>query len=179
MNGAPSKSRGVRNSLRRAGNSLLTLVETRLELFTIELKEEKLSAVGVLVRVELVLVLGAVGVLVATGALSICLWEIARYLGLIGLALAALIAAAAGLLWSIRHRIRNGPTAFKETIAEFRKDGECLRRDHQCPLRNIRGFSWQRLNFTESCCGQNTPIFGRDLASTGEHAEQNSGVRSF
>ena len=108
-------------------DSLLVLAQSRLELFAVEVHEEKLRALRLLVWLGLALTLGAAGLLVGIGALALCLWDLAGYAGLVGLALAAL-AGAAGVWWSIRRQIRAGPLPFPETIAEFKKDRECLRR---------------------------------------------------
>jgi len=72
--------------------------------------------------------LGAVGLLVGIGALAVWVWTAAGYAGLIVLAVAAL-AGAAGIFMRLRRQIKSGPPPFAETIAEFRKDSECLRKD--------------------------------------------------
>jgi uncharacterized membrane protein YqjE len=126
MDESAHKAGGWLNSLRHTGDSLLRLAQSRFELFAVELQEEKLRALNVVVWLVVALVLGAIGLLVGLGALALYLWDIASYLGQIGLALAAL-AAAVGILWGIRRRIRSGPIPFAETIGEFRKDRECLR----------------------------------------------------
>lgn len=113
--------------LRRAVDSLLGLIQTRFELFTVELQEEKLRAVKLLIWVVAALALGVAGLLIGLGALALFLWQIAGYAGVVGLALAAL-AAAAGMLWVIRRQLRSGPLPFNQTIAEFKKDRECLRK---------------------------------------------------
>ena len=116
---------GWRNSLRRACDSLLGLAQGRLELFAVELQEEKLRALNVIVWLVVALTLGVAGLLLGLGALAFYLWAVAGYYGLGGLAL-ALLAASAGVLWAIHRRIRTGPTPFVETLGEFRKDRECL-----------------------------------------------------
>ncbi len=114
------------DSLRRMGNSLLGLAQTRLELFALEFQEEKLRAVTLMAWFAVAIAFGAAGVLVAIGAVALFLWKTAGYLGLAGLALGSL-GVAAGLLWSLHRRILHGPTPFAATIAEFRKDEACLR----------------------------------------------------
>lgn len=105
---------------------MLGLAQSRFELFAIELQEEKLRALSLIVWLVAALMLGAAGLLVGLGALAFWLWHVAGYPGLIGLMLAAL-AAGAGLLWRLYRRIQAGPAPFAETLAEFRKDRECLR----------------------------------------------------
>ena len=118
---------GWLNSLRRTCDSLVGLAQSRFELFTVELQEEKLRTLNLIFWLFVALTLGVAGLLVGLGALAIYLWDVAGYFGLVGLALMAL-AAAAGVWGNIRRRIRNGPAPFAETIAEFRKDRECLHR---------------------------------------------------
>jgi uncharacterized membrane protein YqjE len=128
MDEGDSNNGGWMDSLRRSGHSLLGLTQSRLELFAVELQEEKLRALNLLVVLAIALALGVVGMLVLVGILGIYLWSVAGYFGLAGLAV-VFLAASAGLLWSIRRGIRVGPTPFAETISEFRKDRECFRRD--------------------------------------------------
>lgn len=128
MDDNPGKTGGWLHSLRRTGDSLLGLAQSRFELFAVELQEEKLRALDIIVWLVVALALGVAGLLVGLCALAIYLWDIAGYFGLGGLALVSL-AAGAGVLWSIRRRIRNGAVPFAETIGEFRKDSECLRND--------------------------------------------------
>ncbi len=128
MNETATHTDGWFDSLRRIGESLLALICSRFELFAVELQEEKLRLINLLLWLGIAMTLGAAGLLVGTGALAVWLWYSAGYAGLIGLALAAL-AAAAGILLGIRRRIKSGPPPFAGTVAEFRKDSECLRKD--------------------------------------------------
>ncbi len=124
---APPSSGGWFESLRRLGESFLALLRSRFELFTVEWQEEKLRLLNLLVWLGLALALGTAGVLVAIIALALWLWAVAGYAGLIALAVVAL-AIAFGILWAIRRKIKTGPVPFAQTVAEFRKDGECLRK---------------------------------------------------
>ena len=126
MDASPSNPGGWLESLRRIGESFLTLARARFELFTVEWQEEKLRLLNLLVWFGLALALGVAGVLVTITALAFWLWQAAGFAGLIALALAAL-AAAFSILWIIRRKIETGPAPFAQTVAEFKKDGECLR----------------------------------------------------
>jgi len=127
MSDGDPKPDGWTEPLRRSGDSLLGLVQSRLELFTVELQEEKLRAINLLVWLTIALALAVAGLLVAVGALALFLWNAAGYLGLIGLAVLTL-ASAAGLLWWLRQKLETGPTPFDTTVAEFKKDREWLRK---------------------------------------------------
>lgn len=113
------------SSVRRLASSALGLARTRVELFAVELQEEKLRAINLTVWLGIALALGATGVLVAVGTLAWFLWQVAGYAGLIGLALVLLIAAG-GILWRLRREITRGPAPFAATVAEFQKDLECM-----------------------------------------------------
>jgi uncharacterized membrane protein YqjE len=120
-------SGGIVESIRRLGNSLTGLLHTRTELFAVELQEEKLRAIRLMVWVAVAIALGVAGLLVAIGGLAILFWEMAGYWGLASLAAGA-IGTAAIILWNIHRRITHGPVPFAGTVAEFRKDAECLRK---------------------------------------------------
>jgi uncharacterized membrane protein YqjE len=122
----PPNSGGWLESLRRVGESLLGLARSRFELFTVEWQEEKLRLLSLLVWLGIAFVLGAAGLLIGVATLALWLWERAGYAGLIGLSVVTLGAAAA-LVWTARRRIQTGPAPFAHTVAEFRKDGACLR----------------------------------------------------
>jgi uncharacterized membrane protein YqjE len=127
MSDGDPKPDGWTETLRRSGDSLVGLVQSRLELFTVELQEEKLRAINLLIWLTIALALGVAGLLVAVGALALFLWNTAGYLGLIGLAVLTL-ASAAGLLWWLRQRLETGVTPFSTTVTEFKKDREWLRK---------------------------------------------------
>lgn len=116
------------NSIRRVGRSLLGLAHTRLSLFVAELQEEKLHAINLLLWLCVAVAIGAGGILVGIGALALFLWEWAGYVGLIGL-VAASLGIAGIIVWALRRRIMHGPGPFADTVAEFEKDLQCLRRD--------------------------------------------------
>lgn len=126
MNTSPPNPGGWLGSLRRIGESSLALLRSRFELFTVEWQEEKLRLLNLLIWLVLAAAIGVAGVFVAIMTLAFWLWATAGYAGLIVLALGAL-AVASGIIWAIRRKIQTGPTPFAQTVAEFRKDGECLR----------------------------------------------------
>jgi uncharacterized membrane protein YqjE len=117
---------GSKSSLRRMADSLLGLIETRLQLFATELQCEKLRAMELMLGLAVALGAGFIGVLVAVGALAVYLWEVAKYAGLVGLALVFLIASGV-MFWRLRVALRDKPAPFSDTLAEFKKDRACLR----------------------------------------------------
>jgi len=104
----------------------LKLYKTRLELASVELKEEKERIQRLLVLCGLAAVLLLLGLAVAT-ALGILL--LADWIGLPGaLALCALLYLGGGGVIGglIYHQNRNRPALLGSTLKEFQKDSDCL-----------------------------------------------------
>ena len=117
---------GLLDGLRRMADSLLGLVQTRVELISVELQEEKLRSLRLLIWLAAAFALGLGGVLILLAALSIYSWNVAGYAGLIVLGLVVLGVATLVIL-RVRNALLSGPAPFAETAAQFRKDRECLR----------------------------------------------------
>lgn len=126
MEDAPAPDPGLVACLRRAGASLIGLLRTRVELFSVELQEEQLRALGLLTSLAIALAVGVAGFFVLVGMLAFFLWQKTGYAGVFALALGLLVGAAA-MLAAIRRRVQRGPRPFATTIAEIGKDMECLR----------------------------------------------------
>ena len=116
---------GLVNSLRSLGPALLSLLRTRLELFGVELAEEKS-------RVVTLAALGAAGALCAAMALLLVnflviafFWEqrIAAVLAL----LAVYGIAALALLLTLKSKLAAHPMVFEATVDELKKDLTALR----------------------------------------------------
>lgn len=119
---------GIMSSARRLGASLLGLLRSRAELFAVELQEEKLRALSLLAWLTAAVALGVAAILLGVATLALFLWQQAGFAGLSGLTVAVL-AAAIALFALVQRRIAEGPEPFAATVAEFRKDAACLRRN--------------------------------------------------
>jgi uncharacterized membrane protein YqjE len=126
MTEAESGASGLLESIRRMGSSLLALIHTRVELFAVELQEEKLRAISFLGWLIVALALAVAGILMALGVLGLFLWQRTGYAGVIAQTVVTL-GSAAGLMWMLRRRILRGPDPFSATIEEIGKDLDCLR----------------------------------------------------
>jgi uncharacterized membrane protein YqjE len=126
MTEAESGANGVLDSVRRMASSLLALIHTRVELFAVELQEEKLRAISFLGWLIVALALVVAGILMAIGLIGVFLWQSTGYIGVVALILVTL-GSAAGLLWMLRRRILRGPDPFSSSIAEIGKDLDILR----------------------------------------------------
>jgi uncharacterized membrane protein YqjE len=116
---------GLFDSLRRLLDASLGLVQRRIEIFALELQEEKVRALDLLVRVAAVVVLGLLTLVAGTATMVVALWQTSPVL-VLGLVTLAYGLAAAGLGWGLRKRLRHGPKPFAGTIEEFRRDRECF-----------------------------------------------------
>lgn len=126
MSEADSSTGGLLSSVRRMSSSLVALIHTRIELFAVELQEEKIRAISLIGWLIAALALAVAGILLGIGIVGLFLWQHAGYLGLIALLIVTLGSSVA-LLWMLRRRVLRGPDPFSATIAEIGKDLECLR----------------------------------------------------
>ncbi len=117
---------GPMASARRLASSLLGLVGSRAELFTVELQEEKLRAIRLLVWLCAALAFGMAAAAVVFALTALFLWQTFGYIGLGGMALGASLIAGV-ILWALRRQLLHGPQPFSATVNELRKDYECLR----------------------------------------------------
>lgn len=123
-NPAPTR---IGESLRGLVDSILATIQTRLELFSVELKEEKLRVGGFLFDTVLAALFIGFGVIFLLAFLTVLLWDSYRLLPL-GLATAALFI---GGLWAATRasgRIRAGSRLFSSSLAEIAHDREALGR---------------------------------------------------
>ena len=117
---------GLVGSVRRVVDGLIHVLQTRLEILSTEIGEERfnltrlaLVALGVLFCFQSGLLLGVLFVVLVVGS--------EHRLAAIGIAaLALLLAALAGALW-MRWWLKRRPPMFGTTIAELRKDRDRLR----------------------------------------------------
>jgi uncharacterized membrane protein YqjE len=116
---------GLFDTIRRMLDSALALVQNRLQLFAVELQEEKVRLFDLLLRLAAVAVLGLLALIAATATIVVWLWDTSPTLVLAVITL--IYAVAAALIWAgVRKRLRDGPTPFADTLGEFKKDRECF-----------------------------------------------------
>jgi uncharacterized membrane protein YqjE len=109
----------------RLASTLLALVETRLELAAVELREEQQRFVAVLVLAALAVGLGLLALVAATTGVVQALAPQDRARG--WLIAAGVYAAACLVLWLVvRWRLSRRPPPFAQTRAELERDRQCL-----------------------------------------------------
>jgi uncharacterized membrane protein YqjE len=118
-------SGGVFESLRRLCVTGLTLLQNRLELFGVEVDEQKARLLRVLFLGALVIVLINAALLGLTVTIVVLVGKDARIAALMGLSLLYAGAAGGGFL-RLRKELRSAPPAFHDTVSELKKDREWL-----------------------------------------------------
>lgn len=116
---------GLLASLRRLLATAIEIVQTRLELFSIELEEEGLRLRELLLYALVALFFLGFGVLLFTLLVVVLFWDTYRLPVLGGLAVLYL-AIGIGAALRVRHTLRTRPRLFAATLGEFGKDREQL-----------------------------------------------------
>lgn len=114
--------------LRRLGASVLTLGRIRLELFAIEVQEEKERIAGVLLWAVFAALLAGFGLLMLAVLVTVALWDSSYRLAALGVSTAALLAAAGFAVVKLRGLLAGPSTLFQASLAELREDADALRR---------------------------------------------------
>ncbi|HUJ09199.1 MAG TPA: phage holin family protein [Verrucomicrobiae bacterium] len=116
---------GLMASLRRLLDSALALVQNRLQLLGIELEEERVRLFDLVLRVVGVAVFSFLALIAATALVVVWLWETSPVAVLIVITL-LYAGLAVWIGYSLKQRLHHGPPPFAGTLAEFKKDCECL-----------------------------------------------------
>ncbi len=124
MDTSTEPSPGLFSAVRRLLNTALAGVENRIELFLIELREERFRVFDVLLLGFAAAVLGFMALLTVTVTLVVIFWDSARVQVLVALS-ACYTLATIGVLWRLKVRLRNW-SSFSATLDELKKDRACL-----------------------------------------------------
>ena len=117
-------SPGLFSSLKGLLNTALAGVENRIELFLIELREERIRVFDVLLLGCAAAVLGFMALLTVTVTLVVMFWDSARVPVLVVLSVGYSVGAIA-VIWRLKVRLRKW-SSFSATLDELKKDRECL-----------------------------------------------------
>jgi uncharacterized membrane protein YqjE len=122
---SPGGSKGLLESLTTLAATLVAIAQTRLELLSADLDEDRAHLLSLLGLALVALFCLAVGVVLATILLVVAFWDTYRLLvlgSLAGLFLAAGIAAWAFAM----HKVRTKPRVFAASLLELLKDRQQL-----------------------------------------------------
>jgi len=124
METTTESSPGLFSSVKRLLNTALAAVENRIELFLVELREERFRLFEVLWLGVAAAVLGFMALLTVTVTLVVIFWDSARVPVLVALS-AVYSVAAIGVFFWLKARLRNW-SSFSSTLTELKKDRACL-----------------------------------------------------
>jgi uncharacterized membrane protein YqjE len=123
-----AESRGAEGLLASLKTLTLTLVDvlqTRLELLSSDVAEERAHLTAILISTMVALFCLGVGVVLLAILIVVLFWESHRIVTL-ALLTAVFLAAGAGLWGVAMHKLRNKPRLFEASIGELAKDRDQL-----------------------------------------------------
>ncbi|HEX8964002.1 MAG TPA: phage holin family protein [Rhodocyclaceae bacterium] len=124
----PARPRGMLRSLRGFLSTGIALIETRLELLTTELKEEKTRIVSLLIYALAALILLSVGTVFLAVLFTALMWESNRLLAL-GMFATLFLAGGLFAFFMAVRLVRQQSRLFAATLAELKGDRAALDRD--------------------------------------------------
>jgi uncharacterized membrane protein YqjE len=129
MPSAEPKAGGLIDSVKRVGESALALLHNRLQLFSVELQEEKYRVLQALLWLSAGIILLFLGLAMGVSTVGVLVYHQWGAAGLAGLTVLLILIGAAVLavMWN---RLKSSETPFSGTLRELKKDGEWLRGKH-------------------------------------------------
>src|SRR5438034_476609 len=124
MDTTTESSPGLFSSVKRLLNTALGGVENRIELFLVELREERFRVFDVLLLGCAAAVLGFMALLTVTITLVVIFWDSARVPVLVVLS-ACYSLATIGVFWRLKVQLRNW-SSFSATLYELKKVRACF-----------------------------------------------------
>ncbi len=117
---------GFLRSLRSLGDGFLASVQDRLELFTVELQEEKFRLIQTFIWISAAVFTGMMAITFASLTLVYLFWETARLAVLGGLAV-IYTGALVAIIIAFRRYLARQPNPFAATLHEIGEDRTCIR----------------------------------------------------
>ncbi|CAG2127571.1 phage holin family protein [Cupriavidus plantarum] len=115
------------DALRNLAGSIVSMLQTRLELASVELAEERARLMKVALLACFALAFFSMALMTFTLLIVILFWETYRWQAILAIVLFYIVAAGLCLLVA-RNKLRHAPPLFEATLAELDKDREMLRR---------------------------------------------------
>jgi uncharacterized membrane protein YqjE len=117
---------GFLGSLRSLGDGLLASVQDRLQLFTVELQEEKFRLIQTFIWISAAVFTGMMAIAFASLTLVYLFWESARLAVLGGLTV-LYAGALVVIIIAFRRYLARQPSPFAATLHEIGEDRACIR----------------------------------------------------
>ena len=129
METGTSAPRGFLGSFRALGDSLLSTLEDRLELFSIELHEEKFRLIQTFIWISAAVFAAMMTLTFASLTLVYLFWDSARLAVLGGLTL-VYAAALVAIIVAFRRFTARQPNPFTASLQEIGADRACIRSEN-------------------------------------------------
>lgn len=126
METPPRSPTGFIAALHTLGESLIASVQDRVELFSVELQEERVRLVQTFLWISAAVCTGMLAISFASLAVVVLFWQDARFGVLVGLA-AFYAAALLLIVLAFRRHLSRLPKPFAATLEEFGADRACIR----------------------------------------------------
>jgi uncharacterized membrane protein YqjE len=121
-------SSGLASSLRRLAGTVVAILQTRLELLSTEVEEEKVRLAGMLGYALAAFFFLGFGVILLALFLTVLLWDTRRLLAL-GISTGVFLVCGLVAAVAAMRRARAGSTMFAASLAELARDREALREE--------------------------------------------------
>lgn len=121
----PGESKGLLDSLGTFAATLVAIVQTRLELLSVDMEEERVHYLSLLILVQVALFCLGVGVVLATILLVVIFWDTQRIL-VLGLLAGLFLTGGIGAGLFAMHKIKTKPRIFAASLLELFKDRQRL-----------------------------------------------------
>lgn len=118
---APASSGSLLGSLRGLGETVVGTLHDRIELLSLDLREQKIRLVQLALWAGAVIGTGLLALLCASVGIVVFFWERSPAGALGGLALGYTLLCA-GLAWALRRALATAPRAFAATLDELSTD---------------------------------------------------------
>lgn len=119
------ESKGLLNSLSTFAATLVAIVQTRLELLSADLEEDRAHYLSLLMLVLVALFCLGVGVVLAAILLVVVFWDTQRIL-VLGLLAGLFLTGGIGAGWFAIHKAKTRPKIFAASLLELFKDRQHL-----------------------------------------------------
>ena len=121
----PSASPGIMGSFRTLGDGLIASVQDRLELFSVELQEEKFRLIQTILWISAAVFAGMMTVMFASLTVVYLFWESARLAVLGGLTVLYATTLLATVI-AFRRYLARQPSPFAASLQEIGEDRACI-----------------------------------------------------
>lgn len=126
MDTPASTPTGIIDSLRTLADNLIGTLQDRIELFAIELQEEKFRLIRTCVWISAAVFAAMLAVTFASLTLVYLFWETAR-LAVLGGLTAFYTALVVAIVLALRRHLARQPQPFAATVQELGEDRACIR----------------------------------------------------